>query len=89
MRGVGFDLGHQAVTSAVVNVGLKGARLEAVRVSPTPEGGDARARAIRALKQGALPAAIAVPVHLVSSRVVTVPFAQQAKWDAVLPSELE
>ncbi len=89
MRGVGFDLGPSAVTSAVVNVGLKGVRLEAVRVSQTPEGGDARARAIRALKQGALPAAIAVPVHLVSSRIVTVPFAQQAKWDAVLPSELE
>lgn len=89
MRGVGFDLGQHAVISAVVNVGLKGVKLEMVRVSQTPEGGDARARAIRALKQGALPAAIAVPVHLVSSRVVTVPFAQQAKWDAVLPSELE
>lgn len=87
MRGIGIDWGSTAVTAAVVNVGLKGAKVESVRFSQAPEGGDARA--IRALKHGALPAAIAVPVHLVSSRIVTLPFAQQAKWDAVLPSELE
>jgi type IV pilus assembly protein PilM len=89
MRGLGIDLGPNAVTSVVVNSGLKGVRLEAVRVSAAPEAGEARARALRALKQATLPAAIAVPVHQVSSRLVTLPFTQQAKWDSVLPSELE
>lgn len=89
MRGIGFDLGPNAVTAAVVNAGLKGVKLESVRVSAAPETGEARARALRALKQATLPAAIAVPVHQVSTRIVTVPFTQQAKWDAVLPSELE
>ena len=63
----------------MVNVGLKGAKVESVRLSQASDGGEGRARAIRTLKQGALPAAIAVPVHLVSSRIVTLPFAQQAK----------
>jgi Tfp pilus assembly PilM family ATPase len=89
MRGVGYDLGSRAVVSAVVNVGLKGVKVEALRRSQVPEAGEARERAIRALKQGTVPSAVAVPVHLVSSRVVTLPFAQQSKWDAVLPSELE
>ncbi len=89
MRGIGFDLGSSTVAAAVVNAGLKGVKVESLRVSPIPETGEARGRALRALKQGTLPAAIAVPVHLVSSRLVTLPFAQQAKWDAVLPAEME
>jgi type IV pilus assembly protein PilM len=89
MRGIGFDLGPNVVMSAVVNAGLKSVKLESVRVSAAPDAGEARARALRDLKQGTLPAAIAVPVHQVSTRLVTLPFAQQAKWDAVLPAELE
>ncbi len=89
MRGIGFDLGPNTVTAVVVNAGLKGLKVESVRVSATPETGEGRGRALRALKQAALPAAIAVPVHQVSSRLVALPFAQQAKWDAVLPAELE
>src|SRR5574341_1267751 len=89
MRGIGFDLGPNTVTAVVVNAGLQGLKVESVRVSATPETGEGRDRALRALKQAALPAAIAVPVHQVSSRLVALPFAQQAKWDAVLPAELE
>lgn len=89
MRGIGFDLGTTVLTAAVVNVGLKGVKLESLRTAAAPEAGEARAHALRALRHGALPAAIAVPVHSVSCRPVTLPFAQQAKWDAVLPSELE
>jgi Tfp pilus assembly PilM family ATPase len=89
VRGIGFDLGPNAVTAVVVNAGLKGVKLESIRVSSAPETGETRGRALRDLKHGALPSAIAVPVHLVSSRLVTLPFAQQAKWDAVLPAELE
>src|SRR5574341_1559339 len=88
MRGIGFDLGPNTVTAVVVNAGLKGLKVESVRVSATPETGEGRDRALRALKQVALPAAIAVPVDQVSSRLVALPFAQQAKWDAVLPAEL-
>ncbi|MFZ5874970.1 MAG: type II secretion system protein GspL [Nitrospirota bacterium] len=77
------------MTAAVVNVGLKGAKLDAIRSVRVPDTEEARARALRSLKLRAAPAAIAVPVHQVSGRLVTLPFAQQAKWDAALPSELE
>jgi hypothetical protein len=76
-------------TAAVVNIGFKGVKLDAIRSSRAPEGEDERARSLRSLRLRAAPAAIAVPVHQVSGRLVTLPFAQQAKWDAALPSELE
>ncbi|MFZ5861253.1 MAG: type II secretion system protein GspL [Nitrospirota bacterium] len=89
MRGIGFDIGGSTLTAVVVNVGLKSVKLDAMRSSRAPEGEDDRARLLRSLKLRAAPAAIAVPVYQVSGRVVTLPFAQQSKWDAALPSELE
>lgn len=89
MRGTGLDLGTRVATSAVVSTGLKGTKLESLRSVAVPETGEARREALRGLRHGSLPSAIAVPVHAVSSRVVTLPFSQPVKWDAVLPSELE
>ncbi|HET8759662.1 MAG TPA: type II secretion system protein GspL [Nitrospiria bacterium] len=89
MRGIGFDIGGSSITAAVVNAGLKGVRLEVVRSVRVSGIEEERARALRSLKLRAAPAAIAVPVHQVSGRPVTLPFAQQTKWDAALPSELE
>jgi Tfp pilus assembly PilM family ATPase len=89
MRGIGFDIGGTTLTAAVVNTGLKGVKLDELRSVRAPETEEDRARLLRSLKLRAAPAAIAVPVHQVSGRLVTLPFAQQAKWDAALPSELE
>lgn len=89
MRGIGFDVGGTLITAAVVNAGLKSAKIEAIRSSRVTGADEDRARVLRSLKLRSAPAAIAVPVHHVSGRLVTLPFTQQTKWDAALPSELE
>lgn len=93
MRGAGIDIGARVVTLAVVNRGFKGVRVERVLTRSIADGPEGLIETLRALKRDANlktePITIGLPVHAVSTRLVTLPFTQRAKLDAALPSELE
>jgi len=93
MRSVGLDIGSRTATLAVVNTGLKGVKVERVMTRPIGTGPEGILQAVTLLKAACplrhAPVAISVPVHTVSSRLVTLPFALRSKLEAVLPSELE
>lgn len=93
MRGAGIEIGARVVTLVVVNRGFKGVRIERALTRSIADGAEGLTETLRALKRDANlraePIAIGLPVHAVSTRVVTLPFTQRTKLDAVLSAELE
>lgn len=93
MRAVGLDIGTRTVAVVVVGGTAKNPRIEFLSARPLgsdPASHDAAIRSvIRDGGAGHDPSAVAVPVHRVSVRALTLPFTQRTKLEAVLPAELE